>query len=672
MKKNWLIGVLFIVCFAMETFFAERFYQEIVPFPRDEFWFTVLNLFLRDVLLISTFNLLYVVRKRIRDRVKRYFPVVVVGFGYLVFAWFMVSYLKLDLGFLTLLSVLAGLNNNILLCLLAAMCYHKWPNKGMKAVYFFIYLSSCIIMLFDAVYFWTTSMHVESVLFRNLNYYSIKGVLETSKTPFLIGVAVVLVLILLLFRVSKPTKKKPNFAWSLFCVSLFTLSLNFSYLSISDGSHFAIDKVGGLWSEAEIEETRQNYRNAVAMPVNINFVSKALFDTDRIVKDPKKLEKRDLSEKDKEILLGMGIIPEKHTPTPVAAQYDRIVLLVLESVHRDFMHYYNRNIPAEATPFLDELLTKYPHLDHYYSSAIPTTEGLNSAFRSQVIFDRDTPEVGKQGSIFGQLNETDWRGIFLNASSGYYANEFKQYPRQFGMQEYYAREYLEEQGYTGASGWGFHNDVMYKETIKMLERGRNDKMLMFTKTLDMHQPYPYYGLKWEEKPESVRDNKFVTVRGIYWVDHTLQEFFKEAEANGLMDDRTLFIITSDHNPHSGGEYKELVENAADTQSIAPIPLIFVSKNLKPLAALQTAEYASSMDLAPTLLPLMGMETPSDFLGRDLLQPTEIPFALGYFGGKAYYFSKYMSFVDTLDNPYPATPQEDALANYIVWDYARRH
>ena len=154
-------------------------------------------------------------------------------------------------------------------------------------------------MLFDAVYFWTTSMHVESVLFRNLNYYSIKGVLETSKAPFLIGVAAIIILIFLLFRVSKPTKKKPNFAWSLLCVSIFTLSLNFSYLSISDSLHFAIDKVGGLWSEAEIEQTRQNYRNAVAVPVNVNFVSKALFDTDRIVKDPKKLEKRDLSEKDK-------------------------------------------------------------------------------------------------------------------------------------------------------------------------------------------------------------------------------------------------------------------------------------------------------------------------------------------------------------------------------------
>ena len=672
MKKNWLIGGLIAVCFAVEAFFAQRFYRELVPFPTEEFWFTTINLFLRDVLLIGTFALLYTVRKRIRDRVKRYFPVVVIAVAYLGFAYFMVSYLRLDWGFLTVLSVLAGLNNNILLCLLAAMCYHKWPNKGMKAVYFFVYIATCIIMVFDAIYFWTTSMHVESVLFRNLNYYSIKGVLETSTTPFLVGVFSGVLVLLLLFRVAKPTSKKPNFAWSLLCVSIFTLALNFSYLSICGGMHFAIDKFGALWSEAEIETTRQNYRDAVAMPVNVNFVNKALFDTDKIVKDPKKLEKRVLTEKDKEILLSLGIIPEKHNPAPKAAKYDRIILLVLESVHRDFLHFYNKKIPAEATPFLDEILSKYPHLDRYYSSAIPTTEGLNSTFRSQLLFDRDLPENENQGSIYRQLQETDWRGIFLNSSSGYYSNEFRQYPKLFGMKEYYAREYLEEQGYTGASGWGFHNDVMYKETLRMLESGRNDKIFMVTKTLDMHQPYPYYGLKWEEMPETVRDNKYVTVRGIYWVDHTLKEFFREAEAKGLMDDRTLFVITSDHNPHSGGEYKELVENTADTQSIAPIPLIFVAKNLAPLDELKTAEYASSMDLAPTLLPLMGMETPSDFLGRNLLLPTDIPFALGYFGGKAYYFSEYLSFVDVMDNPYPATPQEDALANFIVWDYVRRH
>lgn len=89
----------------------------------------------------------------------------------------------------------------------------------------------------------------------------------------------------------------------------------------------------------------------------------------------------------------------------------------------------------------------------------------------------------------------------------------------------------------------------------------------------MHQPYPYYGTAYGDMPEGVRDNKYVTVRGIYWVNLTIQNFFKEASRRGLMDDRTLFVITSDHNPHSGGEYMELVTDERSRRSIAPIPLI---------------------------------------------------------------------------------------------------
>lgn len=134
---------------------------------------------------------------------------------------------------------------------------------------------------------------------------------------------------------------------------------------------------------------------------------------------------------------------------------------------------------------------------------------------------------------------------------------------------------------------------------------------MVTKTLDMHQPYPYTGFSWNEMPDKVRSNTFITVRGVYWVDKTLEHFFKEAQKRGLMDDRTLFIITSDHNPHSGGEYTKLVTKAEDKQSIAPIPLIFVSKNLAPLNNLRTNEYASQIDLAPTLLYLLGIDVPEN-------------------------------------------------------------
>ena len=158
---------------------------------------------------------------------------------------------------------------------------------------------------------------------------------------------------------------------------------------------------------------------------------------------------------------------------------------------------------------------------------------------------------------------------------------------------------------------------------------------------------------------------------MYWVDCTIRDFFAEAEKKGLMDDRTLFIITSDHNPHSGGEYMNLVPKKEDKQSIAPIPIIFVAKNLKPLHNIRPDMYASQVDIAPTLLCLEGITPPESFFGRNLLQNYAGPeYALGFFGDKAYYYSRDFNFVDKVDEPYPEHDYEDSLANYIMYTYYR--
>ena len=60
-----------------------------------------------------------------------------------------------------------------------------------------------------------------------------------------------------------------------------------------------------------------------------------------------------------------------------------------------------------------------------------------------------------------------------------------------------------------------------------------------------------------------------------------------------------------------------------------------------------------------------METPESFMGRDLLEACEKPYALGYFGGKAYYFSSNLDFVATLDEAEPDTAQKEAIANYEI-------
>ena len=665
-----LVIVLFLlIAGAVEWKLAYDNFGALDPMPVEEFGFEIFNHLLRDCLLGLIVWTMYFRRKRLPDRLRRYFPVVVIGLMYIGVACFMVYQLSLDKGAQTTLAIIAGINNNILLVLLAAMCYYKWPNILMKSIYFVVYVFTALTLLFDAFYFWQTSMHVESVLFQNLNIYAIKGVLATTSNILLAATVGAVALVLLLFRVPKPSKRKPNFVWSLLCVAMFTIGLNLADKLLLSGGMWCVEEIIGSYITIENEKTRVIYRNMLSVPINLNFISKALFDTDKMA-SAKHVEMRELTDKDKKTLHKLGIDIPKPAVAKIAPQYDRVVLLILESMHRDYINYYNANIPEKATSYLNQLVIRYPHLNKFYSSAVPTTQGLNATFRSHIIMDKDLPGKGTP-SLFRVAQAAGYKGIFMNASSQYYANELREYPDQFGMQEYIAKEQLEKFVYTGASGWGYHNDVMYEHTLRILEENRGKKLLLVTKTLDMHQPYPYTGYRWEEMPEGVRDNPNVTVRGVYWVDKTIEHFFKEAEKRGLLDERTLFLITSDHNPHSGGEYTKLVEKANDKLSIAPIPLLFISKNLAPLDELRTNEYASQIDLAPTLLYLMGLDIPEKFMGRNLLQPTRMPFALGYFGGKAFYWSSKQHFVDQMDNPTP-NDDEDALSNYIIHNYGLWH
>ena len=665
-----LVIVLFLlIAGAVEWKLAYDNFGALDPMPVEEFGFEIFNHLLRDCLLGLIVWTMYFRRKRLPDRLRRYFPVVVIGLMYIGVACFMVYQLSLDKGAQTTLAIIAGINNNILLVLLAAMCYYKWPNILMKSIYFVVYVFTALTLLFDAFYFWQTSMHVESVLFQNLNIYAIKGVLATTSNILLAATVGAVALVLLLFRVPKPSKRKPNFVWSLLCVAMFTIGLNLADKLLLSGGMWCVEEIIGSYITIENEKTRVIYRNMLSVPINLNFISKALFDTDKMA-SAKHVEMRELTDKDKKTLHKLGIDIPKPAVAKIVPQYDRVVLLILESMHRDYINYYNANIPEKATSYLNQLVIRYPHLNKFYSSAVPTTQGLNATFRSHIIMDKDLPGKGTP-SLFRVAQTAGYKGIFMNASSQYYANELREYPDQFGMQEYIAKEQLEKFGYTGASGWGYHNDVMYEHTLRILEENRGKQLLLVTKTLDMHQPYPYTGYRWEEMPEGVRDNPNVTVRGVYWVDKTIEHFFKEAEKRGLMDERTLFLITSDHNPHSGGEYTKLVEKANDKLSIAPIPLLFISKNLAPLDELRTNEYASQIDLAPTLLYLMGLDIPEKFMGRNLLQPTRMPFALGYFGGKAFYWSSKQHFVDQMDNPTP-NDDEDALSNYIIHNYGLWH
>lgn len=667
--KSIIVFILGIIISITETWTAVGSFAGAKPFPWDEVLYNSADHVIRDVLIVAIIWFVYKKRLTLSKIIKDFLPVVVIGVLYLFVAAFMMYRLSLDFGLQTFLSVLAGVTNNIFIVLVAAVCHYKWHNKLTKILYLFSYAFTGIVIIADAFYFWQTTMHIESVLFQNLNVHSFIGIASSFDVGVSFGIGLLITIILLAFKFNTRSGSYSNFKYIISMVLGFTVFINTVDYLFSITGMYALKKIVGMYAVVESEKVRYNYRSIVSMPINVNFIDKAFTNIDTIDDKYFKFAK-DMTNSDKRLLDELGVRTEAVVKTDLQAHYDNVVILVLESVHRDYINYYNRNVPEAATPFLNSLIIRYPHMNRFYSSAVPTTQGLNAIFRSHIIMDKNLSGKGKP-SIFRSAQEKGFRGIFLNASTQYYADELREYPEQFGMQEYYAREYLEKKGYIGASGWGYHNDVIYDEALALLEKYKDEKVLLVAKTLDMHQPYPYVGVEEEALPYAVQVKGSATVNGMYWVDSTLKQFFEKAKQRGLMDERTLFVITSDHNPHSGGEYIDLVPNTGDKFSIAPIPLIFVSKNLAPLNNLRTQEFASQIDLAPTLLYLLGIETPSLFMGRNLLLPSDKTYALGYFGGNFYFWSDERDFIgevnkEEYDNEYVEVLNKYILNKYALW------
>ena len=152
-SKGKRIGVLllFVILAGAIYFWEEQnarlLFAGINPFPEGDYWQTLVNALLRDLVLLIVGYLLFLRRKRIPDRLQRYFPAVVLGVSYLGFAWYMQQKLALDPYFLTTLGILAGLMNNIVPVILSAVWYHHNPSKKNKVFYFAVYLLCAAAML---------------------------------------------------------------------------------------------------------------------------------------------------------------------------------------------------------------------------------------------------------------------------------------------------------------------------------------------------------------------------------------------------------------------------------------------------------------------------------------------------------------------------------------------
>jgi hypothetical protein len=173
-----------------------------------------------------------------------------------------------------------------------------------------------------------------------------------------------------------------------------------------------------------------------------------------------------------------------------------------------------------------------------------------------------------------------------------------------------------EEWTSSATSWGIHDDALYSRASQWLSSADSPSFLALF-TISNHHPWenPYPGDT--EQEGSDVEAKFL--RTMRYSDEALGKFIRQIQRP------TLFFITGDHG--ESVDPKGLRHDLGQKNLHVPLLIYAKGKTRK----LKIDAPCSHIDLAPTLIDLLGIEEPHHSLGRSLLRQGEGPIYFSLIG-----------------------------------------
>jgi phosphoglycerol transferase MdoB-like AlkP superfamily enzyme len=155
--------------------------------------------------------------------------------------------------------------------------------------------------------------------------------------------------------------------------------------------------------------------------------------------------------------------------------------------------------------------------------------------------------------------------------------------------------------------WGFSDEDIFNRTHQELLAHGDKPFFTMVFTISNHPPfeYPDGRIDLRGKPKNTLDNV------VRYADYALGKFFDQARKAPYWD-RTVFLVVADHEDCIPGDEPVPVK-------YFHIPALIIGSDIKPGLY---DKVASQMDLPPTLLSIMGIESSHPMQGQDLLLAPE--------------------------------------------------
>jgi arylsulfatase A-like enzyme len=282
-----------------------------------------------------------------------------------------------------------------------------------------------------------------------------------------------------------------------------------------------------------------------------------------------------------------------------------VVMVVMESVGAERVQLYGA--PFNNTPGLVELARHGMVFKRTYASEAETSAAYGALFTS-VYPDHDWPSITQLAPALAipglpaVLASHGYRTAFIHSGQIDFDRE-GDFLRNHGFQALMAepRDYPYPR-----------DPELVPKTLKWIERDPNRPFFVTLWTHDTHHPY----VSSLNRDFNVHDAKFNRyLNAVQATDTLISELAMALQKQGLAD-RTLLVVMGDHG-EAFGDHNQLIHGGSVYDEEVHIPFMIENPVLFP-RAVTVDRVMRQVDIAPTLLALLGFAAPAAWQGANAL------------------------------------------------------
>jgi phosphoglycerol transferase MdoB-like AlkP superfamily enzyme len=343
-----------------------------------------------------------------------------------------------------------------------------------------------------------------------------------------------------------------------------------------------------------------------------------------------------------------------------------VIVVSEESLGAEFSKLYGS--PHDYTPNLDATAQQGIWFRHAYASGTRTVRGLEAISAS-------FPPIPSVSILRRPNNEgiATWGGVmqtqgyntsFIYGGYGYFDN-MNYYFGHNGF-DVVDRQSIDKVRF--ANIWGVSDEDLFDRALQYYDEKHTSGQPFFSiiMTTSNHKPFTF-----REGVPGIKAKGGGRSAGVRYADFALGYFLKEAEKHPWFKD-TVFVVVADHGARVYGK-------ADIPLRTYEIPMLFYSPAHLPPQQVDTL--MGQVDIAPTVLGLLGLEYSAPFFGTDVLTCTSCP-RIAYFNHNydvAVYRDGKMSILglgqssktvtyDRANDSYATVPDDPALTDLAVAIY----